>query len=450
MVDQPGCDLPDEDLTGARGRLELRGDPDGLAGDEALACFGGRGDDLPRLDADADLETHAALPDELIVERGDSSLDVEGGTRSAQRVVLVRDRDSEGRHDSIARELLDHASVPCDRRRDRLEVALKDTAERFGIECFGERHGLDDVDEEKRDEPPELHRRAYQRSLLEQQRVVLPQNRGLELAKLRAGIDAELVDEGLPRRAVRRKRVRLPPRAVERKHELGPWALAERLCADERLELRDELAMTTQGEVGVDALLEDDRPQLLESCDLGLSEGLVQEVRQRRAAPERERVAQRALGRGAVPSRERGPPFLCQPGEAVEVDALGLQLELVAGSARGDDLPQSLSKLRDIDLDGVGRCLGRIARPERLDQLVDRDDAARLERERRQERAWLRPSESDRRSLPRDLGRAEEAYLEHWGACLARSLHQSVLGVVCARTFSCSRGDCHPPGLSRS
>ncbi len=151
------------------------------------------------------------------------------------------------------------------------------------------------------------------------------------------GIDAELLDEGLACSAVGGERVGLPARAVEREHELRARALAQRLGLDERLELGDELGVAAQREVGVDALLDDDGSQLLESRDLRLRERLVDEVGQRRSAPERERLAQRDLGGGCVAGLERGPPLLRQAGEAVHVHVLRIELEDVAGRARGDD-----------------------------------------------------------------------------------------------------------------
>ena len=94
-------------------------------------------------------------------------------------------------------------------------------------------------------------------------------------------------------------------------------------CAcDERLELGDELGVAPEREVGLDPLLERDGAELLEPRDLGLGERLVEEVGERRAAPERERLAQRALGRRRVAALERRAPLLREPGEAVEVDAL--------------------------------------------------------------------------------------------------------------------------------
>ena len=151
--------------------------------------------------------------------------------------------------------------------------------------------------------------------------VVLAEDRGLELAELRAGIDAELLDEGLACSAVGSERIRLAAGAVEREHELRARALAQRLGLDERLELGDELGVTAQCEVGVDALLDDDGSQLLEARDLRLRERLVDEVGERRPAPERERLAQHDLGGGCVARLERGPPLLRQAREAVHVHA---------------------------------------------------------------------------------------------------------------------------------
>ena len=172
--------------------------------------------------------------------------------------------------------------------------------------------------------------------------VVLAENRGLELAQLRAGIDAKLLDEGLACSAVGSERVRLATRAVEREHELRAGALAQRLGLDERLELGDELGVTAQCQVGIDALLDDDGSQLLEARDLRLRERLVDEVGERRPAPERERLAQHDFGGGCVARLERGPPLLRQPGEAVQVHLLGIELEDVARRARRDDGAEGL------------------------------------------------------------------------------------------------------------
>ena len=226
MVDQARGDLPHDDLVRSGGRLELRRDPDRLSGHEALACVRRRGDDLPRLDPDPDLERDSVLLQELLVERGDPGLDVERGARRAERVVLVRDRDPERGHDRVARVLLDRASVAHDRRRHGLEVALQDGAERFRVESRRKRHGLDDVGEQHRDETPKLHRRPGERCLLEEQRVVLAENGGLELPQLGPWVDPEFLDQRPASGAIGGEGVGLPTRAVEREHELPAGALA--------------------------------------------------------------------------------------------------------------------------------------------------------------------------------------------------------------------------------
>ena len=55
---------------------------------------------------------------------------------------------------------------------------------------------------------------------------------------------------------VGRERLGLPAAAVKREHQLRAEALAQRMLGDERLELADHLGVTTEREVGLDALLE--------------------------------------------------------------------------------------------------------------------------------------------------------------------------------------------------
>ena len=128
---------------------------------------------------------------------------------------------------------------------------------------------------------------------------------------------------------------------------------------------------------------------------------------------------------------------------------LRVELELVARRPRRDDRAECLAELRDVDLDRVRRRVGRLAGPERLDEPVDGDDAAGLEREHREERARLRPPECDGHAVPFRLDRAEEPYLELWGACPARSVHSSSLDLVCATHLLTPRPSFHP-ALSRS
>ena len=70
------------------------------------------------------------------------------------------------------------------------------------------------------------------------------------------------------------------------------YALPEGMGSEQSLELRDHLPMQSECQVGVNALLDRDDAELLEGGYRLLGEGLVGEIRQRRAAPKRECASQ--------------------------------------------------------------------------------------------------------------------------------------------------------------
>ncbi len=126
----------DESLTRRCSLLEPRSDVDGVSGDERLRVAAD--DDLAGVDADPRVEP--------VLDDGRAHLG-----RSAhrpQRVVLVRDRDPEDRHDRVADELLDGPAVPLDDRAQVLEVAAHARTKRFGIGGLPECGRADEVAEE--------------------------------------------------------------------------------------------------------------------------------------------------------------------------------------------------------------------------------------------------------------------------------------------------------------
>ena len=192
----------------------------------------------------------------------------------------------------------------------------------------------------------------------------------------------------------------------------------------------------------------DDGAKLLEPRDLRLRERLVEEVGERRPAPERERLAQRALGSAASPPSSAARPSCARRAKRWTSTRSGRARARSPARGSRSTGPERLAELRDVDLHRMRGRLGRIAGPERLDEPVDRDDAPGLEREHSEERARLRPAERDGLAASFGLDRAEETYLELWGACPARSVHV-VPSISCARrTFSRSRN--FHPALSRS
>ena len=119
---------------------------------------------------------------------------------------------------------------------------------------------------------------------------------------------AERVDERLATCAVDLERLRLPPGAVEREHELAPRSLAERVGRDERGELLEDLRMPAESEVGLDPVLERGEPQLLEPVRSLCRERLACEVGQRGPAPLGERSPQQLGSPREVAARDRASP----------------------------------------------------------------------------------------------------------------------------------------------
>src|SRR5262249_8372051 len=125
------------------------------------------------------------------------------------------------------------------------------------------------------------------------------QNAQLELLQHRSGVDPELLGEQPTPALEHLQRVGLPAAAIQRKHQLATQPLAERVLGDERLQLRDQLVMSAERQVGLDPIADRRQPELLQPRDLTLGERLTPEIGQRLAVPERERIAQtrRALAR---------------------------------------------------------------------------------------------------------------------------------------------------------
>ena len=121
-----------ERLARLRLLLQTGGDVDRLARRERRVAA--VGDDLARLDPDAGLQC------ELVHGLEDQ----QRGANRPLRVVLVRLRDAERRHDGVAGELLHLAAVDLDAVRDELEEAVDLPPDHLGI---GTRHQPGRIDQ---------------------------------------------------------------------------------------------------------------------------------------------------------------------------------------------------------------------------------------------------------------------------------------------------------------
>ena len=112
--------LPDQHLAGLRSLLQPGGDVDRIAGGEPLL---GPGHDLAGVDADAAGD----------LRLGKRVAHLDGGATSAQRIVLVRDRNAKHGHHGVADELLHRTAVRLDDPLHPLEVAGEQRTQRFRV-----------------------------------------------------------------------------------------------------------------------------------------------------------------------------------------------------------------------------------------------------------------------------------------------------------------------------
>src|SRR6478609_1763203 len=178
------------------------------------------------------------------------------------------------------------------------------------------------------------------------------------------------------------------------------------MLRDEPFELGDELSARAELEVGVDPLLQGFQAELLEPADLALREALQLEVAERRAAPQRQRLAQRA----GSPLRILPPRLRDEPLEATEIELLGLDPEQVAGRLRDEHAGRKqLPKLRDEVLERGRRRLRALLTPELLDDAIARQHLASVDQQKREERPRSLASERDCALRADDLERSEDA-----------------------------------------
>ncbi len=104
----------------------------------------------------------------------------------------------------------------------------------------------------------EGHRARHRRKMLRYrhfQRSILRDDRGLEPAKVRSRVDAQLVGEQRPCPLISAQGFTLPARAVEGEHQLAPTPLAQRCVGHRGFELADDLRSATRREQRIGPVL---------------------------------------------------------------------------------------------------------------------------------------------------------------------------------------------------
>jgi hypothetical protein len=233
---------------------------------------------------------------------------------------------------------------------------------------------------------------------------VLAQDRVVEAPQLGARLEPHLVEQdptGMPERL---QRVRLPAAAVQGEHPLAVQPLAQRVLADQVVDVDDHRLVVPGGERDIDLGLARPQPQILQPPDLGRGERLVGEIIQRRPPPQRERLAHvRAV-------LARGQEAL----EPQRIDRIRVHTQLIAAPARDDLRARAgklLAQLRDEHLHGLVRGRGRPLPPQPFDQAVGGDRGVGIEGQDREQRAWLGAPERDGLTIVGGLDEAEKADL---------------------------------------
>ena len=308
--------------------------------------------------------------------------------RVVERARAVENGDRLRDAGELGRRPLD-PEAPRELRRERLRVGADHHGHLAGEERRG--HLLEVLD-------------LGDRAAADRERL-LAQDRRVHAAQERARLESQLLHEQLAALAVDLERLRLPTGAIQGEHELSAQPLAQRMEADERLELGDDLGVRADRELRLGPLLDEREVELLEARDLLPRERLVAELRQRLAAPQGERVVEQSC----TPNRIAGARGVDQAPDARRVELLGLEPDDVAGRPRLDRIgAERLPQLRDEVLERRHGRRRRALGPQRLDQPVLRDDPAGLEQEHREHDPLLRAAERDGLAVSASLERSQD------------------------------------------
>ena len=136
----------------------------------------------------------------------------------------------------------------------------------------------------------------------------MAEDRPLELAQRRSGLETEFGVETALRLAVDRQRLDVPARRVQRPHPLFDEPLPQRRLIRAPLEFGEHRVRVPQLQIGVIARLDRVPAQLLEPSDRRLRERLVAQIGQDTPSPQGERCAQELARPPGAPSANARRP----------------------------------------------------------------------------------------------------------------------------------------------
>ena len=215
------------------------------------------------------------------------------------------------------------------------------------------------------------------------------------MLELGAGLEPQFAGEQAATVTVDLQSIRLPAAAIQRDHQLGAEAFAQRVLGHEPVQLGDDLRVAAEAERGFGTVLDRVEAKILETADLCLREVVEGEFGQGRPSPEPKRLVEHGSRLHHGPVLESATAFGREPLEACGVHGAVVDPERVPGGTREEKAArptgvagrvERASQVGHVPLDGFPGRSRRVPTPQSLDDLVDRDDVAPVDQQQNQKR----------------------------------------------------------------
>ena len=335
---------------------------------------------------------------------------------------------AEDRHRPAVRKPTRDPAVPRDCGGDQREAAFRDTRQELRVCVVRTARAVDEGHGDQLAPTGVLRLGHGGEDLCARrkiERLVVAQDRLLQLLELRAGLDSELVDERQPRSPVGLERVRLTAGAVESQHQVRAQRLPVRMLLDERLERRHERGVVAERQLYEDHVLLHRQPQLLELVDRRARGSVKLELGETVTPPERKRLAQAHPRHRGVFAKHGAAALVDEAREQGCIELARLELRNVPGRLGQERAgAERLAQLRNVHLQGVRSRLRRRLAPQVVDQPLHREDLAREQEQRCEQRPLLRAPERDGAAVEARLQRSEDQEL----GVLSKRAHPAVSG----------------------
>ena len=207
----------------------------------------------------------------------------------------------------------------------------------------------------------------------------------------------------------------LTPGAIEREHQARDQPLTQRVLLDKRLELGHQLGTVTEHELGLEPRLKRAQPQLLKPLRVSFERFAIEQIAPGRPTPQRERECQLAERGLIVKALSRRPRASDESLELVGVEFARFDVQQVAArlafqTVMAEELAQSV----DVCVERLSGARRWPLPPERIDQVIARDDFVVVQQQHREQRPLLSPTERDRLPVLR-YGERPERLKPHTG-----------------------------------